>query len=115
MIKTKVPVYYWKKFVNPEWEPLKDSKRIDNQALEELLFFWKESEKRQAIISVYTTCIALDIREVDWWISYNVDWNDPVFLNLCKIAWPNRNLLSVISLLHNHGYTYTWRTEIKKE
>ncbi len=81
-----VPVYHYRKFLPKDYKPIKDNSRLLDK---ECYIFHNEDEQRVAVIKVAKDCFWLECYYVEpfpYGIFYNIDWNDTLFLENCKIA-----------------------------
>ncbi len=100
-----VPVYHYRKFLPKDYKPIKDNSRLLDK---ECYIFHNKDEQRVAVIKVAKDCFWLECYYVEpfpYGIFYNIDWNDTLFLENCKIAG-KQNILALVSLLAKRGYTF---------
>ncbi len=100
-----VPVYHFRKFLPKDYKPIKDSSRLNDK---ESILFHNEKEKRVAMIKIAEDCFWLECYYVEPFpngVFYNIDWNDTLFLECCKLAG-KQNVLALVGLLHERGYKF---------
>ncbi len=101
-----VPVFYFRRFLSPNYKPLKDNYKMTE--IESTYTFYNDNQSRVATITVCKEVFWLDCFFVDPYphgFFYNIDWNDSLFIEVCKMAGP-QNILALISLLNERGYRF---------